>query len=633
MEKKTITKICLSALILIAAVILACAIGRNGRVTYQMPSPYAAEAKNDYSTVQVEMTVQEGNINDCAIKSSGENDLLTDDLRAEWAQSIVDSQSYENDVISGATLVYSAASVKEAAKDIFTQAGLPVPEPAATPEPEPEPEAEAPAGGNGTEADTCAVEKTTDFSTINVALTVEGGKVTAAEITSEGANDLLTDEIRDAWEAQIVEKQSIDAVSGVTVSSNAVQEALTQLLPEGAGAAGLTDGAYAVEKTTDFSTIKVEMTVEGGKVTAAEITSEGANDLLTDEHRDAWEAQIVEKQGVDAVSGVTISSNAVQEAVDELMAQAAGGAETAADDGKVAELEAALADANARAEAAEAKLAEAEAKVAELEAAAAAVVAQPEPEAEASGLIDGTYAVRKTTDFSTIDVAITVLGGKLTQAVVYSEGANDLLTDEQRSVWAGQIVKDQAVDAVSGVTISSDAVQEALAELLARAKGEQAEAETPEAKAEAPKAEAESADASRFMRPRPVIATAPEASETPEAEASDLIDGTYALRKTTDFSTIDVAITVLDGKLTQAVVYSETPSPASPSPPTPCRRPWPSCWRGRRANRPKRKRPRQRPKRRKPRPKAPTPPATCGPSPSLRRRPKPAKRLRPKPPV
>ena len=30
------------------------------------------------------------------------------------------------------------------------------------------------------------------------------------------------------------------------------------------------------------------------------------------------------------------------------------------------------------------------------------------------------------------------------------------------------------------------------------------------------------------------------------------MDGTYAVRKTTDFSDIDVAITVLDGKLTQA---------------------------------------------------------------------------------
>ncbi|MBR0341839.1 MAG: FMN-binding protein, partial [Oscillospiraceae bacterium] len=39
-------------------------------------------------------------------------------------------------------------------------------------------------------------------------------------------------------------------------------------------------------------------------------------DMLTDDHRAAWADQIVQKQAVDAVSGVTVSSAAVQEAVD-----------------------------------------------------------------------------------------------------------------------------------------------------------------------------------------------------------------------------------------------------------------------------------------------------------------------------
>ena len=540
LDKNTIIKLAVSALILIVGIVLACGIGRGGVVNYQKPAPLTAERSNEFSNVKVSMNIRDGQIFDASITSSGASDLLTDELRAEWAQSIVDNQSYENDVISSATLKYSADSVKEAAADIFAQAGLPTPEPAATAEPEPEPEPEAPANEGGSLTDgVYAVEKTTDFSTINVELTVEGGKVTAANITSEGANDLLTDEHRDTWEAQIVEKQAIDAVSGVTVSSNAVQEAVEQLLAgqDGGEAGALQDGTYTIQKTTDFSTIDVALTVEGGKVTAADIASEGANDLLTDEHRDGWEAQIVEKQAVDAVSGVTVSSNAVQEAVDELLAQAAGGAQSAADDAAIAELKAALADAEARAEAAEAKASEAEAKaseaeakVAELEAAATVAAAsattedktEPESaasaEAEASGLADGTYAVRKTTDFSDIDVAITVLDGKLTQAVVYSEGANDLLTDEQRSAWAEQIVNEQAVDAVSGVTVSSSAVQEAVAELLAEARGEAQAPEAEEAPAE-DKAETQSADASRFMRPRPVAAN--EAAEAHEAEAGE----------------------------------------------------------------------------------------------------------------
>ena len=199
------------------------------------------------------------------------------------------------------------------------------------------------------------------------------------------------------------------------------------------------------------------------------------------------------KQAVDAVTGVTVSSNAVQEAVDELMSEAQGGGTSEAD-AKVAELEAALA-------AAEAKAAEAEARVAELEAAAAASAeaGTEAAEAPAGDLVDGTYATRKTTDFSDIDVAITVLNGSVTQASVHSEGANDLLTDEQRSAWADQIIEKQAVDAVTGVTISSNAVQEAVDELMAEAKGE----ETPATEA----AEATADDGERLAAIMPYIVT------------------------------------------------------------------------------------------------------------------------------
>ena len=534
MEKKTIAMLVVSAVILILGIVFACGIGRGGEVIYQKPSPYTAERSNDYSSVQVAMSIQGDEILDAEITSSGDNDLLTDELRAQWADSIVENQSYENDVISSASLKYSADSVKEAAADIFTQAGLPTPEPAATPEPEPTPEAEVPADGAGTPADgNFHVEKTTDFSTIDVGITVEGGKITDASVASaalEGQVDMLTDDIRSAWASQIVEKQAVDAVSGVTVSSNAVQEAVDQLMVQvngGEEVAGLNDGTYHIQKTTDFSTIDVEITVEGGKVTAANITSEGANDLLTDDNRAAWAQQIVEKQAVDAVSGVTISSNAVQEAVDELMAQAAADSEAAEDSGRIAALEAALAEANARVEAAEARAAEletaneaAEAKVAELEAAAAAVAAgdikaESDAATEPGNLVDGTYAVRKTTDFSTIDVAITVLDGNITQAVVSSEGENDLLTDDNRAAWAQQIVKDQAVDAVSGVTVSSNAVQEAVDELMARARGEAAEAEDQEA------TNADNPDISRFTRPRPVTGAEAADAGTEEAAATE----------------------------------------------------------------------------------------------------------------
>ena len=80
-----------------------------------------------------------------------------------------------------------------------------------------------------------------------------------------------------------------------------------------------------MDKDTDFSTIHVEMTVEGGAVVSANVTSEakeGSVDMLNDDSRAAFAEQIVANQAVDAVSGVTVSSNAIQEAVAELLAQA-----------------------------------------------------------------------------------------------------------------------------------------------------------------------------------------------------------------------------------------------------------------------------------------------------------------------
>ncbi len=489
MEKKTIFKLAVAGVIAILAIVFGSGLIGGKPLTYQLPTPYTARSVNNFSTVDVAMTVQSGQITDCTITSSGDSDLLNDELRAQWAESIVANQTAENDVISGATLVYSAASVKEAANDIMVQAGLkePEPEPTAEPEPEPEPEPEGPgAESAGDYVDgTYTVEKKTDFSTIDVGITVENGAITKADVSSEGTNDLLTDDHRSAWAAQIVEKQDIDAVSGVTVSSNAVKEAVGELLAQAGGETAaddgevaelkaalaeaearaadaeakvaeaeakvaaleaaakaqaqpaepgpLTDGGYVVEKKTDFSTIWMFISVENGNISSAQIASIGDNDLLTDDTRNAWASQILEKQDVDAVSGVTVSSNAVREGLAELLERAGGTAD----------------------------------------AAASAEPAEPGP------LTDGGYVVEKKTDFSTIWMFISVENGNISSAQIASIGDNDLLTDDTRSAWASQILEKQDVDAVSGVTVSSNAVKEGLAELLERAGGTVAADEKP----------------------------------------------------------------------------------------------------------------------------------------------------------
>ena len=284
--------------------------------------------------------------------------------------------------------------------------------------------------------------------TLNV-LTNPDGTVSALTIDTPNETDglgKLTSE--PAFTDQFIGKAApfaygedgIEAVTGATITSTAVINGLNELLSgeaapamaqteapaeEAEPEAELTGDVVTVEKTTPFSTITVEASVEDGKITAAKVSSqavEGQTDLLNDDTRKALADQIVEKQDVvDAITGVTISSDAVKEAVAEILGQ--GAAEEAAP-------------------------------------------------AEEDVPVEGeTITVDKETDFSTIHVEATVADGKIVDAKVTSEakeGSVDMLTDDTRADLAAQIVEKQDVDAITGVTISSNAVKDAVAEILGR---------------------------------------------------------------------------------------------------------------------------------------------------------------------
>lgn len=89
-----------------------------------------------------------------------------------------------------------------------------------------------------------------------------------------------------------------------------------------------TPGTYTAEKTISYATIGVTMTFSSSAITECEITSSGAQDLLTDELKTKMAAAIVEGQGadVDAVTSCTLvaSVGAIQECVAQCVAQATG---------------------------------------------------------------------------------------------------------------------------------------------------------------------------------------------------------------------------------------------------------------------------------------------------------------------
>lgn len=89
-----------------------------------------------------------------------------------------------------------------------------------------------------------------------------------------------------------------------------------------------TPGTYTAEKTISYAEISVSMTFSATEITACEIKSSGAQDLLTEELKAKMAAAIVEGQGadVDAVTSCTLvaSVGAIQECVAVCIAQATG---------------------------------------------------------------------------------------------------------------------------------------------------------------------------------------------------------------------------------------------------------------------------------------------------------------------
>jgi len=88
------------------------------------------------------------------------------------------------------------------------------------------------------------------------------------------------------------------------------------------------DGTYSAQKTNNFSTVRVDMTIEKRAIKDCKISSFGEGDLMTDEIRTAWGDAVVESQDIapDAITGATLTFSAAsaREAMEDIMAQAVG---------------------------------------------------------------------------------------------------------------------------------------------------------------------------------------------------------------------------------------------------------------------------------------------------------------------
>ena len=99
----------------------------------------------------------------------------------------------------------------------------------------------------------------------------------------------------------------------------------TGTVPAADNAASLTDGIYTSSAQGCLSDVTVKVTVTGGRVTGVEIDASGETHELGGTAAEALAAALLKTgstAGVDAVSGSTMTSQAIFTAMDDCLSQA-----------------------------------------------------------------------------------------------------------------------------------------------------------------------------------------------------------------------------------------------------------------------------------------------------------------------
>ena len=319
-----------------------------------------------FAPFKVGIAVDEnGKIVSVSVPENSETPGLGADLIAD--QSIFDAlvgqdiATAQIDVKSGVTLTSDAinAALKQAAiANGVTVVAEPTVEPTveATTEPAAEPTAAENAVVEPTVAENAAVEPTvaepaveptvaepaveptmydvTGFAPFKVEIAVDGsGKIVSVSVPENSETpglgaDLIADQsIFDALVGQDIATAQIDVKSGVTLTSNAINDALRQAAAQFGGEAtrdesaadGVAIGTYDV---TGFAPFKVEIAVDGnGKIVSVSVPENNETpglgaDLIADQSIfDALVGQDIATAKIDVKSGVTLTSNAINDAL------------------------------------------------------------------------------------------------------------------------------------------------------------------------------------------------------------------------------------------------------------------------------------------------------------------------------
>ena len=255
---------------------------------------------------------------------------------------------------------------------------------------------------------------------LTVAVTMDGDTITDVVVTEHSETEGLADPAISDVPAAIVETNSadVDTVSGATITSNAIMDAVKDALNNNGGAAG---NVEVVEVEGAYGPITVEVTLDDdGTILNVVVTDHSETEGIADPAISDVPTAIVEANStdVDVASGATITSEAIIKAVEMALDQ------------------------------------EVDEKATE----------QDEPVEYTDGTYEGT-----TEGFGgTLSVEVTVTDGVIANVVVTEHSESDGIADPAFEEVPAAIIEYNStnVDVASGATVSSNAIMRAVKDAL-----------------------------------------------------------------------------------------------------------------------------------------------------------------------
>ena len=166
-------------------------------------------------------------------------------------------------------------------------------------------------------------------SVITVTLTIETGRITDAVIDVSGETKGIGDVTGEELSRQILESQSsvIDGVSGATVTSTAVSQAVQNALDQAAGKelhGEMKPGTYYATAHGAKHDVTVEVEVSSNRIENIRVIEANDSPYVSEAAIAQMPKRILEKQSiaVDAVTGATLTSAAIRTGVSNCLAQA-----------------------------------------------------------------------------------------------------------------------------------------------------------------------------------------------------------------------------------------------------------------------------------------------------------------------